>query len=820
MKKIITRISLLLTLILIIFIIASVVIGTLFSEKIEDAVVNNIKDQVTNNIKIGEVDFKIFEKFPFSTVKIKELYIQEDSLFGGDTLIYTTRAYVEFNPFKILTKKITINNITIYDGIISIKHDINNTSNYNKFNKQGDGGIKLEKVKLINSHLEYNSLYNRSSISLDCEDLTFHIDKSANDMSITGKAFSREISIYEKNYINNKALKLNLEIQHSTNKKILKNSTLKINDLEFSLFGSFDNNNYMDLSFTGENHNINSIIKNTPDHLKRIYSSILADGIIKYTGEVKGFLTKKINPHLEIEYNITDGIFETKRYPFYLSEISCSGNINNGKDNNFETTIISLNNFNGKTRKGSIDGQFTIHNLNNYFLNADFNSTWSMQEANYYFIESPFFECGGVINAKTKYLGEISFDEKFHTHFTNAEHFSEIRVSDIEFLYRDYPLKIHVNTAEFEIKNNTIHVAKSNATIKDSDLDFKGEISNLFKYILLENKDIIEITGDLIAKTINLKKLTEKKQGASDKQEEYHLPDFFTLRLNTKIESLSYNNIYPNNINGILNYKNQALTVEKLKLNLFNGKMLIEGKFYKNNINNFKLTNNIQLDNIDIKKAFIAFDNFGQTFIMAPHIQGICSSNIICNASWDKYLNFNHENLDIKSKVSIKDGELINFKPLESISNFVKLKDLSHVKFSKLENEIKIKDRMISVPKMEINSSALSLLISGKHYFNQEYNYKISLLLSELLAKRFRKKSDNFNPSDSIKPVKTNLELRMTGNKDDSEISFEKLKIKENIKNEIKKEIIDINKIISEEINNKEVVKENDDIEIEWEDDL
>jgi len=121
---------------------------------------------------------------------------------------------------------------------------------------------------------------------------------------------------------------------------------------------------------------------------------------------------------------------------------------------------------------------------------------------------------------------------------------------------------------------------------------------------------------------------------------------------------------------------------------------------------------------------------------------------------------------------------------------------------------------------MEINSSALSLLISGKHYFNQEYNYKISLLLSELLAKRFRKKNDNFNPSDSIKPVKTNLELRMTGNKDDSEISFEKLKIKENIKNEIKKEIIDINKIISEEINNKEVVKENDDIEIEWEDDL
>ena len=42
---------------------------------------------------------------------------------------------------------------------------------------------------------------------------------------------------------------------------------------------------------------------------------------------------------------------------------------------------------------------------------------------------------------------------------------------------------------------------------------------------------------------------------------------------------------------------------------------------------------------------------------------------------------------------------------------------------------------------MEINSSALSLIISGKHYFNQEYNYKISLLLSDLLAKDFEQKA-------------------------------------------------------------------------------
>ena len=58
----------------------------------------------------------------------------------------------------------------------------------------------------------------------------------------------------------------------------------------------------------------------------------------------------------------------------------------------------------------------------------------------------------------------------------------------------------------------------------------------------------------------------------------------------------------------------------------------------------------------------------------------------------------------------------------------------------------------------------------------------------------------------------------MIGDKENSDISFEKLKIKENLKNEIKKEILDVKKIISEEINKKEAVDDDEELEIEWDD--
>ena len=67
-------------------------------------------------------------------------------------------------------------------------------------------------------------------------------------------------------------------------------------------------------------------------------------------------------------------------------------------------------------------------------------------------------------------------------------------------------------------------------------------------------------------------------------------------------------------------------------------------------------------------------------------------------------------------------------------------------------------------------------------------------------------------------PLDKILTIRITLDKENSEISFEKLKIKENLKNEIKKEILDVKKIISEEINKKESDEEDEELEIEWDD--
>ena len=125
---------------------------------------------------------------------------------------------------------------------------------------------------------------------------------------------------------------------------------------------------------------------------------------------------------------------------------------------------------------------------------------------------------------------------------------------------------------------------------------------------------------------------------------------------------------------------------------------------------------------------------------------------------------------------------------------------------------------------MEINSSALSVFLSGTHTFEQEIDYSIKLLLSELLSNTFRKKNttinNEFGEVNEEGQIFTTVYLKMTGNTDDPTISFDGLRIKEDIQESINSEIETIKTIIKEDVLKIEEPLEKEpgeDVIIEWE---
>ena len=155
----------------------------------------------------------------------------------------------------------------------------------------------------------------------------------------------------------------------------------------------------------------------------------------------------------------------------------------------------------------------------------------------------------------------------------------------------------------------------------------------------------------------------------------------------------------------------------------------------------------------------------------------------------------------IKSNInlSLDRGELIDFKPLLSLSKFVDVQDLQRIKFSNLKSNIEIKDKTIFLPSTSIKNSALNIIFWGTHTFDNDISYHIELLISELLSKKRKNKDEEFGPVENDPDNKRSAFVLMTGTVDKPVIKYDRKGLKENIKKDLKEEKQNLKKLLKDE---------------------
>ena len=178
--------------------------------------------------------------------------------------------------------------------------------------------------------------------------------------------------------------------------------------------------------------------------------------------------------------------------------------------------------------------------------------------------------------------------------------------------------------------------------------------------------------------------------------------------------------------------------------------------------------------------------------------------------------------------INITNGELINYKPILAMSKYIEVEELEHIKFRNLTTQIEIKNQIITIPKTEINSTALDLTFSGTHTFNNVIDYHFKLLMSDVLwrkAKKNKKENTEFGYIEDDGLGKTALFLHLTGTIDDYKVSYDTKGLKESFKADLKKEKTTLKTILNKEFGwfkkdsmlKKEEEKKDDGFIIEWE---
>jgi len=800
----------------------------LFGDKIEDTIIGNINSKLNKELLTSEIEFSLLSNFPFASIKISDLLIH-DSFNNDDTLLFAELATVKLNILDILSQKYTIRNLDFHRADLRIKYDTNGVSNFNILKEKSENNteISLEKIVLNNCNIIYNNENKKNLIVCDVSSEFSYVENNLKkDISAKGNFFVNNCVIEDDDYITNKNLYLNSNIIISKNNLKINASELKIENVNFVDLLFNNNQKYWNLE-TKLKSNIYDVTKNIPQRFKYLFDEH------DLTGDVSAYLQlKKENdfssPSCSIDFELNDATYKSKSYPFSLSKIYTTGNFSNGSDRSLTSSIIKFENFKSSKKNGEITGELTVSDFNNLWIEANLYSSWELSELNDFIPDSPFKNLKGEIIGNTYYKGNVSFDDKMSKYFAQSIYSTDINLKNVYFNYNRSPLEFTADNLDCKIENHNIFIKDKYIYINDTDLKFNGEIRDLFLY-LLDQKSEIFIEGEVVTKNMNFDHmLSISELNDEDESEEFItvLPNWINSKINLSVESFFYDKFMAKNLTGEINYssKDLKLTCKNLKMRSLGGNIEGSCTFYENKLHDIVLKSNLNLNRIDISKGFESFNDFNQKYITSKNLKGIATSNMSIQAIWDKNYNFYNSSLNINSQLKIENGELIEFEPMYNLSDYVSIEELKNVKFATLENKIRIEDEKIIIPKMNINSSALSVRISGEHNFNNNMNFKVRLFLSELLGKKSKKRS-KINNDDFIvdKTGKTTIQLIMKGSIDDPKISIDKVKIRKDVLNEIIKESNQIKEIIEEKILNKtdttdKKKKNESELKIEWDD--
>jgi len=165
---------------------------------------------------------------------------------------------------------------------------------------------------------------------------------------------------------------------------------------------------------------------------------------------------------------------------------------------------------------------------------------------------------------------------------------------------------------------------------------------------------------------------------------------------------------------------------------------------------------------------------------------------------------------------TVENGRLVEFEPIQALSKHMKKRLLQDVKFSALRNTITVENGTITIPRMEVRSTALNAYISGKQMINGDFDYRLTLFVNELLLQK------NRNIENPIREDKTKLFLRFTSKNGKKDVGMDSQEWGKNLEKKIQREVDEIRgaRQPKEDKENKKkpLPEQKSDVKVEWED--
>jgi hypothetical protein len=807
MKRTLTKLFLGL-LITVLFISATLMSGAYFFRgRVEALIIAKINGQVTEPVNVhGGIQLSLLAHFPYASLTFTDVTIKNRLPGGPEYLLKVREFSFLFNMWGLLSNKIQISGVHAYDGQINLYQDASGNADYDIFKKSTDTGrssqglnMDLRKAVVKNIHFTYLSSNKEEDIRLNIKklDLSGNFRSERYDMAAEGNLMIELLRLNDADYLTQKSfyVDLTIDINQKENRFTLNRANIEIEANQFDVTGYFISgrkNTYVNFTAGTKGKDISKLIALIPVKYTASLAGTQGKGGYAVDTKIFGNIRRGINPVIMVNAQLDNAEIQVPRIRRPLTGVSAQGYYRMDSVGRDELVVKKFHSeFNGYPQ--SFDLKLVHLSDPDFVFNAD--GVADLHELRTFFADSVLQNAEGQVTFKTFHIEGSKRD------LTDAQN-SNLKASGF-FHLKD--VEIQAGGVTYGNINGSLQYSDQDITIRGLSLSFlstqvtfDGRVTNIIAFAVSQDRrnntrDVpLGVEGTLRAKSVNLSNILiaydkKGKDHRDNGKTKLDVRDVFNMtgHLTVSIDKFVYQKMIFENVQTDLTLSPYRININALSTHTMGGEVTDVGSIVFTGDRQMILNLGLKIDKVDLPVLFKECDNFGQATLTDRNLKGRLTADIALKTVWDGYKAINMDKLEGNLTCSVLHGELNNFDPIKSASSFIKMDELNHIVFSDLTNQLNIKNRVITIPMMEVQSSALNLMMSGTHTLDNVIDYQIKVNLRKLLAAKFgsRNNSDAYIEDDPYEGV--NLYLRLTGDISHPQIKYDRESVKKKLKQDL-----------------------------------
>lgn len=761
MKKVIKKILKWTGITLVLVIIALILIPIFFKDQIKDLVINEVNKTLTAKLSLRDFDLTFISTFPNMTAVLYDTKLQGTDKFKDVTLaeIKEVRAHVGFWSV-VGGDQIEIDEVHIIEPTFDVRVLQDGLANYDivkpdsvktpeEIEEPSSFKLSLKEYSITKGNIKY--VDDASDMSAEIVglnhngsgDLTADVIDFLTKTTIEKLSFDMEGISYMSEVKTDATVNLLMEFKEASSKYTLKENTIKLNELGFSIDGFYemlDGYDKMDMKLNASQATFKQFLSLIPTFYQSGYESMVSSGSLKLDGFVKGRIDDKALPAWDFGANIANASINYPDLPGKISNIQVDANSAFPGGENLDKMTADVKKFHANFGKNVIDGNLMLRSLmTDPFIQSAITANVDLSTLKDFIPMAEGESYSGILDADINVKGRMSSLEKEDYESFKAE--GNLLISEMIYKSPDIPQDVEISKMGFAFSPQNLSLTELKAKTGKSDFEASGRIDNYFGYMLRDEvlKGAFTLNSNYLDldELMNLGGTSESTTAAatpapseptSGSEEPLLMPGNVDFQLSTNIQKARYNGIDVQNITGQVVLKDEIAQLNDLNLKAMGGTVGLRGSYNTQNHSTPKLDFAYKLKEIDIHELATNFITIEKLAPITKYARGKISSELTMKsdltASFEPILSSLTSFGDIRSS-SLK---IEGFELFDKIANTTKISNISNQTLKDFYTIFKVKDGKIELsPFNTMLGKKINTNISGFTTLDQKMDYTLKM---------------------------------------------------------------------------------------------